>query len=417
MRCFDGGPRRRDRESPTPPPPPANKTETEDDDGGGNGRKRRQHQSPMSSTAQTPTVSTATSPGATINLGDEYTLAVQTNSYNEIWAKIHSGDGPATENEDVAPPSAALSPARLIARVLQPDRASIQEVLCTAPPSHLTRLVSSYFDSSESTSAACLSLRRAVDHARPLYDPISKLLELLPCTSPSPTSAGTGPGPHLTPAQCDWAFDTFFEFDRLDNPFPAPSTGFQGMRRCFSELRQQLESHLRKARRRRRLLRRATRGAAACLIGAAAGAAVAALVIATHALAALVAGPAVCLLPGDLLAGPRRRAREHMAQLDAAARGTYVLNNDLDTIERLVARLHETVESDKKLVRLGLERGRGMRHPIEEVLRQLHKNHPCFLHQLEDLDEHICLFFAAVNRARSLLLRQIHHHHHHRHSG
>ncbi|KAG1363907.1 hypothetical protein COCNU_11G007340 [Cocos nucifera] len=71
-----------------------------------------------------------------------------------------------------------------------------------------------------------------------------------------------------------------------------------------------------------------------------------------------------------------------MAQLDAAARGTYVLNNDLDTIERLVARLHETVESDKKLVRLGLERGRGQHHPIEEVVRQLRKNHPSFLHQL-----------------------------------
>ncbi|EHA8590460.1 putative UPF0496 protein [Cocos nucifera] len=122
----------------------------------------------------------------------------------------------------------------------------------------------------------------------------------------------------------------------------------------------------------------------------------------------MVAAAAMCLPTGDLLAGPRRRARENMAQLDAAARGTYVLNNDLDTIERLVARLHETVESDKKLVRLGLERGRGQRHPIEEVVRQLRKNHPSFFHRLRDLDEHICLFFAAVNRARSLLLQQIH---------
>ncbi|KAG1364126.1 putative UPF0496 protein [Cocos nucifera] len=97
-----------------------------------------------------------------------------------------------------------------------------------------------------------------------------------------------------------------------------------------------------------------------------------------------------------------------MAQLDTAARRTYVLNNDLDTIERLVAQLHETVESDKKLVRLGLERGRGQHHPIEGVVRQLRKNHPSFLHQLRDLDEHIYLFFAAVNRARSLLLQQIH---------
>nr|XP_019708787.1 UPF0496 protein At3g19330 [Elaeis guineensis] len=305
-------------------------TETDDEAAGRNDRRRRQHQSPTSSTTDTPT----TSSSATINLSREYTLAMQTNSYNEIWAKIHPLDGPET---------AESSPARLVGRVLQPDRASIREALGAAPPTHLTRLVSHYFDSSETTSALCLSLHRAVDRARKVYAPITNLFDLLPSTSTSLSH----PGP-LTPAQCDLAFDTFLEFDSLDNPFPAPSAGFHGMRRCFSELRQQLE----------------------------------------------------------------RRARENMAQLDAAARGTYVLNNDLDTIERLVARLHETVESDKKLVRLGLERGRGQRHPIEEVVRQLRKNHPTFLHQLRDLDEHICLFFAAVNRARSLLLQQIHQHQH-----
>ncbi|XP_038987314.1 UPF0496 protein At3g19330-like [Phoenix dactylifera] len=370
-------------------------TETDDEDAGRNDRRRRRHQSPMSSNSQTPT----TSSGSTINLSREYTLAMQTNSYSEIWAKIHPGDGPETVES---------SPARWVARVLQPDRAAIQEALGAATPTHLARLVSHYFDSSESTSALCFSLHRAVDRARRIYAPITTLLDLLPSTSTSPSS----PGSFLTPVQCDLAFDTFLEFDRPDNPFPAPSAGFQGMRRCFPELRQQLESRLRKARRRHRLLRHGTRGAAACLIGAATGAAVAGLALATHALAAMAAAAAaVCLPTGDLLAGRRRQAREHMAQLDAAARGTYVLDKDLDTIERLVARLHETVESDKKLVRLVLERGRGQRHPIEGVVRQLRINHPSFLYQLRDLDEHICLFFLAVNRARSLLLQQIHRQH------
>lgn len=99
-----------------------------------------------------------------------------------------------------------------------------------------------------------------------------------------------------------------------------------------------------------------------------------------------------------------KRLQQHMDRLDAAARGAYVLNNDVDTIERLVGRLHATIESDKILVRMGLERGRGQHHTIEEVVRQLRKNHPSLLRQLTDLEEHICLYFAAANRARLFLV-------------
>ena len=105
--------------------------------------------------------------------------------------------------------------------------------------------------------------------------------------------------------------------------------------------------------------------------------------------------------------GLRKRQRDSIAQLEAASRGVYVINNDLDTIDRLVARLHATVESDRVLVRLGLESGKRQQHPIQEVLHHLRKNHPSFLNQLEDLEEHVCLYFAAVNRARFLLFRQI----------
>ncbi|OAY73861.1 UPF0496 protein [Ananas comosus] len=370
--------------------------EGEDEEDAGRGRRRENGEgggrSPVCGSA--PTTSAGTSPSATINLSREYTLAIQTNSYNEIWSKIHDGE---EEGEGEGGDG--------VGRVLQPHRASIEKVLGSAPPTHFARIVSDYLDSSEHTCRLCLSLRRAVESGRSLYRPIRDLLELLP--------AGRGLDPHLTQAQCDWAFDTFLQFDRLDNPFPDPSTSFhfQGTRGCFRELKQQLDRRLLKARRRNRCT---TWASAVCLVGRTA--------------ALVLAGPASCLLGpgrgpgpgrcgcccgggGDLLGHPRWQLREHMDQLDAAARGTYVLHHDLDTIERLAARLHATVESDKMLVRLGLERGRGQRHPIEEVLRHLRKTHPSFRHQLADLDEHICLYLAAINRASSLLLGQIHRHH------
>lgn len=97
-----------------------------------------------------------------------------------------------------------------------------------------------------------------------------------------------------------------------------------------------------------------------------------------------------------------------MAQLEAAAKGTYALNNGLDTIDRLVSLLQTEVEGDKLLVRLCLERGKD-RYVIQEVLKQLRRNHEKFLHYLEDLDIHIYICFNFVNKTRSILLNEICH--------
>lgn len=146
-------------------------------------------------------------------------------------------------------------------------------------------------------------------------------------------------------------------------------------------------------------------GSALCLIGATVGVAVSAVTVATHALVALVACP-MCGT-GFLPSSMTRKETVHLAQFDAAAKGIYVLRNDIDTIDRLVARLHATVENDRLLIQLGLERGID-RYPIQEILKQLRKNRPSFVKQVVDLEEHLFLCFAAINRARSLLLEEIH---------
>ena len=133
---------------------------------------------------------------------------------------------------------------------------------------------------------------------------------------------------------------------------------------------------------------------------------IAAAAVATHALVAIVAAP---FCTAYFSPGLAKKQLAHVAQLDAAKKGIYVLNNDLDTIDRLVARLYTAVEGDKQLVRFGLERGRD-KHSIQEVVKQLRRNQQNFTDQLKDLEEHICLCFNTVNRARSLLLQEIHLH-------
>ncbi|KAJ3682273.1 hypothetical protein LUZ60_014849 [Juncus effusus] len=222
----------------------------------------------------------------------------------------------------------------------------------------------------------------------------------------------------MTSALCDLAFDTFVEFNQTDNPFPSPSSSapststttnsnnqFEGMRGSFLELKQQLDLHLYKVRRKRCLLRRTTHGSGICLIGCTTGITIVGLVLATHAMTVMLAGSAFVLGSCGLFAIPR--LKDDMDRLDAAARNTYVLSNDLCTIEKLVERLHATIESDRKLVKLGLEEGKGRRHPIEHVVQHLRNNYASLVRQLSDLDEHICLYFASVNRARSVLLDHV----------
>lgn len=127
---------------------------------------------------------------------------------------------------------------------------------------------------------------------------------------------------------------------------------------------------------------------------------VAATVHAVVAIAAGVGASSAGTCPSE------RRERARLKQLDAAAKCAYVLSNDLGTIDALVSRLRAAVEGDKVLVRLGLERG-NERYLVQEVIKQLWKNHQGILRQVEDLEEHIFLCFYNINKARLLVLQEI----------
>lgn len=352
---------------------------------------------PLARTSDEGTPQSSDQPSPTVNLSNAYKSAVETTSYGEIRSKLYpdNSDLHEVESEHL---DGQEEEEQILEDVLNPNRECVQSALEFAKNSTLTRLVSSYFEQSEHTSRFCLLLHHGLQRARFHYAPLHKLTAVLPLDSESE---------FLNQSQCDHAFKIFLEFDRLENPFPHPdSQNFSEMRNCFSQLKRQLDSCLLKSRSKIRFVRRATVGCAICLIGTVVGVTLSAVAIATHALVALVACP-VCstFLPSNI----NKKELAHMALLDAAAKNTYVLLNDLDTIDRLVARLHTEVEGDKLLIRLGLERGSD-RHAIQEVAKQLYKNHLNFLRQLSDLEEHLCLCFAAINRARALLLQEIHLH-------
>nr|GMC75224.1 UPF0496 protein At3g19330-like [Ipomoea batatas]GMD86772.1 UPF0496 protein At3g19330-like [Ipomoea batatas] len=334
----------------------------------------------------------------TVNLRRAYTLAVQTPSFGEIWTKIHQ-EIPSEQNVDVSEVNVIEEPLQL-EEVLKPSREDVEEALSDIIiEDTFTQQVVNFFNHSEETARKCLLLSESVHRARHLYAPLHKLVDILP--SECETVADS-----LSPDQCDSAFKVFLQFDKLDNPFPGidSDSSFNDMHACYFQLKEQLDLRIEHSHSKVHLLRHATKGSAICLLVAAVGVVTCAILIATPALIVLVATPAAC--PPCLPLKITKKESAHLVQLDDASRETFVLDNHLETLDCLVDPLHNSVEGFKRDVRFVLERSKDS-YSIQEVLKQLRRKNHKFLDQLTRLEEHLCLCFAAINRARSILLNYL----------
>ncbi|KAK9109655.1 hypothetical protein Sjap_017715 [Stephania japonica] len=307
---------------------------------------------------------------SSLSLTREYDLVVQADSYTEIHNKLvvhhHHHHHHNIENNN----SSSSSGVVVASPPLRPNRNSVDSALSGAPPTKLTRLVSTYFDHSESASELlCSLLHRSLHSARSLYSPIHAFLSVL---DPDPLDLDLDL--RLSPAQCDALLDLFRRFLDRPNPFPSPSPPLP------------LPLLLRPI-----PLRHPP------------------LPLRPPPPARPPPPPRPIPIPLPRFRRALRRQLQHIAQLDAAAVGAYVVNIELDTINCLVEKLYDAVESDRFLVRFGAERGgRDNRYPIQEVVKQLRKNMASLKKQMEDLEVHVCICLASVNRARSRLLEEIH---------
>ncbi|XP_004510071.1 UPF0496 protein At1g20180-like [Cicer arietinum] len=93
-------------------------------------------------------------------------------------------------------------------------------------------------------------------------------------------------------------------------------------------------------------------------------------------------------------------------QIDIAAKGTYILNRDFDTMSGLVTRVHDEVEHKKAMVKFCLERkyDRLCMKIMREVMK---KSEIRFRKQVEELEEHVYLCLLTINRARCLVMKEI----------
>ncbi|XP_073062802.1 UPF0496 protein At3g19330-like [Primulina eburnea] len=337
----------------------------------------------------------------TVNLIQEFTLAVETHSYKEI-RRIFDQQSSFNQNADIECVEFFEGPL-LLEQVLQPSRQSIEDALSLVESYSLAQLVATCFEHSENTSRLYLLLYQRLHKARHVYAPVHKLLDDLPLDIDSDSYS-------LSHSQCTSAFNVFLQFDGHENPFMPPQPhNFDHLHQSFSQFTKQLDKHLEKTKSRIHLRHHCSKGSSLCIIAAGVGVAVAAVAIATHALVAIIAIP-IC--PIILQSLTTRKDLVHQTQLNIAAKVAYLIHKELDTIDRLVALLHSDFENVKFLVHRGVDQGMD-RYLIQQALRQLKRNRSSFAQRLVFLEEHLFLCFDSINQARSLLLKEIHAHQDH----
>lgn len=334
-----------------------------------------------------------------LDLREEYANAFRTESYNEFWQQVlalskgnsgqpHAAVGSTTTADRL--PSYRL----FVDHLLDPDQPTVTRILdLTQTHPENQALLSDYFLETANASFLCSRLLRDVDHTRVKYKSLKTTLDSLQIVQI--------PQVNNLPV----LLTRLEEFSSSYNPFvPSDSSPnrIQAVQTNCSELLKRLEWSRDKAKARFQLITKLKHGSAVFLVALTASLTI---IITTHALALLVATP--CVIATSVELPSSKKLARWSAQLDAAAKGTYILMRDLDTKSRLVGRLSDELEHMRGIVRFWLERGDDRLQASREVARQLKMNSMSFPDQLDELEEHLYLCFMTINRARNLVLKEI----------
>jgi len=318
-----------------------------------------------------------------VDVREEYANAFRTESYLDFWTRVIALSHADSTTCSIPTTANRLPSYRLfVEHLLDPDQPTATRILDLSriPPIYQS-LLFDYFTQTANASHLCGILLKDIDRARVLHRSIKTTLQSLDATNFS------------------------LQVPDFVNPFVSTAssqTRVRAVRASCSGLLKQLESSRDKTRAKLRLANILKRGSAIFLIALTASVTV---IVAAHAIVLLVATPGLIAASFEL-ASVRSLARV-TAQLDAAAKGTYILNRDMDTISRLVARLNDELEHMRAMLKFWVERKEDRLQASDEVARQLKKNDCSFSQQLDELEEHLYLCSMTVNRARNLVVKEI----------
>ncbi|KAL9831739.1 UPF0496 protein [Arabidopsis thaliana] len=331
--------------------------------------------------------------GDDVDVREEYANAFRTESYNHFWTRVvQLSRKKSTVSSSSSPPiessstSARLMSYRLFAHnLLDPDPNTITRILDVSRVGRHTRtLLSDYFLETANAFLLCTLLLKNIHHLRSKYKSLKPKFQ-----SENHNSLAL--------------VDQFAEISKWFDPFISSGSRIQLIRSGCLDLLKHLESRRDKTRAKLKLINGLTHSSGLLVLALTTTLIV---TIASHAFALFIAGPTL-LTSRFKPAGLRNKLTKTVARLDVAAKGTYILSRDLDTISRLVTRINDEVNHVRAMAEFWVGRGSGRVRGSEEVARELKRCEESFSEELDELEEHIYLCFMTINRARNLLVKEI----------
>ncbi|KAE9611355.1 hypothetical protein Lalb_Chr06g0161631 [Lupinus albus] len=331
------------------------------------------------------------------NFQEEYHKTLRTKSYADFFNKVQLL---------AKHPSIYHNHNRFSEILLEPGQETIHSIIDSASLSktpELKNLMLSYFDISAEASHICSHLLISINQVHSNYQFIQRALDI---------------NNHHDPSDQHFELIIFelYSFIFSNNPFSnLKNQDFKLINDKYSSVFHHLKSMRKKVGRKIKLMKHLKKTTRICFTAACGLITVTTVVIVAHTFTALIImGPAFLIFPFKHLKRKLRRRYKMFQsaslskvydQLDIAAKGTYILNRDFETMSRLVARLHDEIEHNRSIVQVCLDRNED-KFSLQ-IVKELKKNDIGFRKQVEELEEHVYLCLVTINRARALVIKEM----------
>nr|CAD1824648.1 unnamed protein product [Ananas comosus var. bracteatus] len=296
------------------------------------------------------------------NVNEEYINTLRTQSNAEFFAKTHLF---------ISDPSIHTSskPDLIIGALLEPEQdvisSTLESLIFPSAISDLKLLLTNYFDISAKASKFCTQLLRNINKYHSNHQSIEEVLETI-------------------------SKSKSLELDSialLANPVSNPNQAdFKLIQDRCSLILHRLKSRRKKVATRIKLIKCMKKLLGFCFT--------------------LACGLVALKKISNLKYFKTEFLKKMWEQLDVVAKGTYILHCDFDTMSRLVAWIHDEFEHNNMIIRHCMERKDNKCH-VQGVVKEI-KNSRCgIIRKVEELEEHVCLCLATINRARVLVMKEI----------
>ncbi|KAL3734296.1 hypothetical protein ACJRO7_023617 [Eucalyptus globulus] len=331
------------------------------------------------------------------SVNQEYTQALRTKSYEDMCTKVQSQIRRTSIRRTLSSPSPSTNAhymVHLSESLLEPGQETLTKMIKAL---NFHRLLVGYFEASSEACDMCELLLRGIYQTRTNYQRIRRAIKLSRLVFEDPSHAEE---------QSRQICQELSSFASLTNPLSAVAqVQLPRMHDNHVALFRQLMSKCKQMRRRMKLARACKRVRGLGLIVSSGLISTTSLVLTSFRIG--MCNRKVKSIRSSSCPEKSLSTEGVSAQLDVAAKGVFILINDMDTISRWVGRLHDEVEHGRSRAGMAVRNYMKKGEIVREVAKEFDVHNACFLGQLEELEEHIYLCLLTMNRSRRLVVEEI----------